>query len=223
MSAGHPTRVLVADDHPIVRSGLEALLRGSSEFELVASCPNGDLALVMIRQTLPEVAVLDVQMPGLTGVQVLAALKEETLNTRVILLTASASDEQVVTAVKLGVSGILLKEAAADDLLECIRSVSVGLQWLDDELVPGALERYRQEQNRSRATNDFETLTPRELQISELVARGLSNKEIARQIGVSDGTVKIHLSNIYQKLNITNRTALASLNWSSLKAGDHDM
>ncbi|POR40171.1 response regulator transcription factor [Methylobacterium sp. V23] len=219
MIAGRPIRVVVADDHPIVRSGLEALLRSSPDFEVVASCSRGDFALVKIRQALPEVAVLDVQMPGLTGVQVLAALKEEASSTRVILLTASASDEQIATAVELGVYGILLKEAAADELLECIRSVSLGLKYLEGDWVSGALKRYGQEQDRNQAVSGLDTLTPRESQISELVARGMSNKEIARQIGVSDGTVKIHLSNIFQKLNVTNRTALASLSRATHKAG----
>jgi two-component system, NarL family, nitrate/nitrite response regulator NarL len=210
MSVGSPAlQIVLADDHPVFLGGLRALIQTDPMFEVVATCPDGMTALQTILELRPDLVVLDVSMPGCTGVDVLTELGNRGLRARVILLTASASDHQIVEAVERGVSGLMLKDAAADTLLECMRSVSAGRRWLPSDLVEAALGREKAKRAR---TNQVETvLTAREREIVSLVAEGRSNKEIARHLGVSDGTVKIHLHNIYRKLEVSNRTSLSVL------------
>jgi two-component system nitrate/nitrite response regulator NarL len=209
MRAGSPVlRVVLADDHPVFLGGLQALIRTDPMFEVAASRPDGRGALQAVVELQPDLAVLDVSMPGCTGVEVLTELVNRGLRTRVILLTASAGDHQIVEAVERGVYGLMLKDAAADTLLECMRSVSAGRRWLPSDLVEGARER---EKGKHVKTSQVENaLTAREREIVSLVAEGRSNKEIARHLGVTDGTVKIHLHNIYRKLDVSNRTALTA-------------
>jgi DNA-binding NarL/FixJ family response regulator len=205
-------RVVLADDHPVFLGGLQALIRTDPMFEVVATRPNGTSALQAILELQPDLAILDVSMPGCTGVEVLKDIGSRNLRTRVILLTASAGDHQIVEAVERGVYGLMLKDAAADTLLECMRSVSAGRRWLPSDLVGAALE--REEEKRAKTGQVEAALTAREREIVSLVAEGRSNKEIARHLGVTDGTVKIHLHNIYRKLDVGNRTALTALSLS---------
>jgi DNA-binding NarL/FixJ family response regulator len=205
-------RVVLADDHPVFLGGLQALIRTDPMFEVVATRPNGTAALQAILELQPDLAILDVSMPGCTGVEVLKDIGSRNLRTRVILLTASAGDHQIVEAVERGVYGLMLKDAAADTLLECMRSVSAGRRWLPSDLVGAALE--REGEKRAKTGQVENALTAREREIVSLVAEGLSNKEIARHLGVTDGTVKIHLHNIYRKLDVGNRTALTALSLS---------
>jgi two-component system, NarL family, nitrate/nitrite response regulator NarL len=210
MSQASPAlRVILADDHPVFLNGLRALLQTDSMFEVVAICSNGKAALQAILESKPDLAVLDVSMPGCTGVEVLGELGDRGLNTRVILLTASAGDHEIVEAVVRGAYGLMLKDTAADTLLECMRSVSVGRRWLPSDIVEAAVE--REEGKRAKVSQLENALTSREREIVALVAVGQSNKEIARQLGLTDGTVKIHLHNIYRKLEVSNRTSLTAL------------
>jgi two-component system, NarL family, nitrate/nitrite response regulator NarL len=207
--ASQTLRVILADDHPVFLSGLRALLQTDPTFEVVATCPNGKAALRAILESKPDLAILDISMPGCTGVEVLAELGNRRLSTRVILLTASAGDHEIVEAAARGVHGLMLKDTAADTLLECMRSVSVGRRWLPADLVEAAVR--REEGKRARVSQLENALTSREREIVTLVAEGQSNKEIARQLGLTDGTVKIHLHNIYRKLEVGNRTSLTAL------------
>ncbi|MGF9757413.1 response regulator transcription factor [Microvirga sp. 0TCS3.31] len=210
MSQASPAlRVILADDHPVFLNGLRALLQTNPMFEVVATCSNGKAALQAILESKPDLAVLDVSMPGCTGVEVLAAVGDLRLGTRIILLTASAGDHEIVEAVARGAYGLMLKDTAADTLLECMRSVAVGRRWLPVGLVEAAVK--REEGKRAKTSQLDNALTSREREIVALVAEGQSNKEIARQLGLTDGTVKIHLHNIYRKLEVTNRTSLTAL------------
>jgi RNA polymerase sigma factor (sigma-70 family) len=210
MSQASPAlRVILADDHPVFLNGLRALLQTDPMFEVVATCPNGKAALQAILESKPDLAVLDVSMPGCTGVEVLAELGNRGFSTRVILLTASAGDHEIVEAVARGAYGLMLKDTAADTLLECMKSVSVGRRWLPSDLVEAAVE--REEGKRAKVSQLDSALTVREREIVTLVAEGQSNKEIARRLGLTDGTVKIHLHNIYRKLEVHNRTSLTAL------------
>jgi two-component system, NarL family, nitrate/nitrite response regulator NarL len=202
-------RVILADDHPVFLNGLQALLQTDPMFEVVDTCKDGKAALQSILEKRPDLAVLDVSMPGCTGVEVLAELGDRGLSTRVILLTASAGDHEIVEAVARGAYGLMLKDTAADTLLECMRSVSVGRRWLPSDVVEAAVK--REEGKRAKVSHLENALTVREREIVNLVAEGRSNKEIARQLGLTDGTVKIHLHNIYRKLDVTNRTSLTAL------------
>jgi DNA-binding NarL/FixJ family response regulator len=202
-------RIVLADDHPIVLAGLERLLSIGRRFDVVATSCDGTAALQAIQDLEPEIALLDINMPKLNGLEVLEALEDRGLSTKTVLLTASATDSQVRKAVTHGAWGIMLKDSAADALLDCLETVSAGERWLPHELIDPALERAA-DRHRSQ-TKLAEVLTHREHEIALLIADGLSNKQIGKQIGISDGTVKIHLHSVYKKLRVTNRTELATL------------
>jgi len=211
-----PHRIILADDHPIFLGGLTSLIRSDPGYALVATCSDGMAALQALRSLQPDVAVLDVSMPSLTGLEVLEIARREDLPTRVVFLTASANDEHVARAVALGAWGLLLKNAAANHLLECLAVVVSGQRWLPPEIVDGAVA--RESARRVQTDRLVSSLTPRERELVILATEGLSNKVIARRIGVTEATVKIHLHNIYQKLGFSNRTALATLALSHLDA-----
>ena len=200
-------RVVLADDHPIVLSGLRVLLQAAPEVEIVATAPDGATALEAIRTYEPHIAVVDINMPQLTGLDVLDAVETNGLATRVILLTGSATDEQIATAVERGAWGFLLKEHALGTLMECLRTVAAGQRWLPEEVVAPAIRRATE--RREKDVQLARVLTAREYEIAGLVAQGLSNKHIARRLTISEGTVKIHLHNTFEKLGGLNRTSLA--------------
>lgn len=207
----HPKRhsIVLADDHPVVLSGIKSMIEGDPAFRIMGHYGDGAAALAAIREKEPDLALLDVSMPKKTGTEVLSAVSQDGLATRIVLLTASATDEQISAAVALGAWGLLMKDTAADLLLECLRTVAEGRRWLLGAEVLAALE--RDEKRREESGRIATVLTPRERQLVELVAEGLPNKLIARELGLTDGTVKIHLHNVYQKLGVNNRTALAAL------------
>jgi DNA-binding NarL/FixJ family response regulator len=201
--------IVVADDHPFVLHGVVDVLRSNSDMNVVAACSDGPSAAEAVRKWLPEIAVLDIFMPELTGLDVLTSIAADGLATKVVFLTATASDRQIVRAIAAGVKGIVLKEEALTKLVQCIRAVAEGGQWLPADLVNAALE--RENQRLSTTQNLTQLLTMRERQVVLLVAEGLPNKEVSRRLDLSEATVKIHLHNIYQKMHVNNRTALAAL------------
>jgi two-component system nitrate/nitrite response regulator NarL len=203
------TRLVLADDHPIVLRGLKSLIQSDRRYDVLAACSNGLEALDAIRAHRPDLAVLDISMPGLNGLQVLEHVQSELLQTRVVFLTASASDESIARAVTLGAWALLLKDAASDQLLEALAAVVSGSRWFPPDVVDAAIRRVAA--RRSEGDRIVGSLTQRERQLILLVMEGLSNKEIARRFRLTEGTVKIHLHNIYQKLGVTNRTAMAAL------------
>jgi two-component system, NarL family, nitrate/nitrite response regulator NarL len=166
-----------------------------------------------IRDLSPDIALLDIFMPGLTGLDILAAATSEHLSTRIVFLTASAEDRELIIAAARGAYGVILKEAAPEVLVHCLRQVAAGRR-----LLPlASLESpHLQDLSTGNASteNVLTVLTDRERQIMHLVSEGLSNKEVGRQLNISDGTIKVHLHHIYQKLAISNRTALAALAFS---------
>ena len=201
--------IVVADDHPVVLHGIAAILQANAEMEVVAVCSDGAAAVKAIRKFTPSVAVLDVAMPGLNGLDVLAAIAADGHGTKVVLLTATATDGQILTAIARGVRGILLKDAALDDLVDCVREVAAGRDWLPSDVIDAALE--RETGRRLMGLRVTESLSIREREVMLLVSEGLSNKGVGRRLNLSEGTVKIHLHNIYQKVGVANRTALTGL------------
>ena len=202
-------RVVLADDHPIVLGGLRALLQAEPGVEIVAAVPDGATALATIRAHEPDLVVLDINMPELTGLEVLDALAADDFAARVVLLTGSASDEQIATAVERGAWGLLLKESAPGTLIACLKAVAAGQRWLPEEVVAPAVRRATE--RREKDVRPERVLTAREYEVARLVAQGLSNKHIAHALAISEGTVKIHLHNMYEKLGGMNRTSLAVL------------
>jgi len=201
------TRIVIADDHPIVLDGLVQLFTGEKDFDVVARCSTGDEALAALRRVRPEVAILDIRMPGVSGMELLRNVYNEGLPTRVVLLTAEIGDEAVVEAVRLGVAGIVLKEMAPRVLLQSVRAVAAGEKWLDDGAMRRALDKMlRREAGLADAVR---VLTPRELEVVKMVATGLRNKQIADRLTITEGTVKIHLHSIYQKLGVSGRVELS--------------
>jgi DNA-binding NarL/FixJ family response regulator len=198
--------VALADDHPLVLRALQQLIEGEPEFTVVSASADGRNALEEIRLRRPDIAVIDVNMPKLNGLSLLREIAREQSRTRVIFLTAAISDESVSEAIDLGVDGIILKESAPETLVACMSRVVAGEKWLSTDVLAGATAR-----DGDGGRQPIETLTARETEIAGLVTAGFSNKEIARRLALSEGTVKIHLHNIYRKLEITSRTALTAL------------
>jgi len=210
----HCIKVLIADRHPVVVAGLMSLLGAANDFKVVARCYDGDKCIQAIRELLPDIALLDIFMPGVTGLEILVAATSERLSTRIVFLTASAEDRDLIIAAAQGAYGVILKEAAPDVLVQCLRQVAAGRRFLP---LAGSDSPRLQDLPVGNASgeNVLMVLTERERQIMHLVAEGLSNKEVGRQLNVSDGTIKVHLHHIYQKLAISNRTALAALAFSA--------
>lgn len=199
-------RIVLADDHVIVLDGLEQLFRLEPELEVVARSTTAEAAVKAVQEHRPDVLVLDLVMPGHDGMWVLRELSELNLPTRTVLLTAHVEENRLVEAIRLGVWGIVLKEMAPRMLMECVRKVHAGEKWLEQQSVTRAIERMqRRESEIDRLTR---LLTPRELEIVRLASEGLRNKEIGERLSITEGTVKIHLHNIYEKLGVTGRSQL---------------
>jgi DNA-binding NarL/FixJ family response regulator len=206
MNASMPIRIVLADDHPIVLHGLQQLFERQGDFAVLACCADGSAALDAVRAHHPDVLVLDLRMPGQSGVDVLRTISTEQLGCRSVLLTAAVRDEEVVEAVKYGAMGIVLKESPADVLLDCVRKVARGESWIERDTMTRA---FRTIVGRDAATETTEeTLTPREVELVRMVAQGLRNKVIAERLAISEGTVKVHLHNIYEKLGVDGRLEL---------------
>lgn len=196
--------VVIADDHPLVLDGLEQLLRLEPDLEVVARCRDGEETLRAVREHRPDLLVLDVRMPEGDGLAVLRSLDREGIAPAVVLLTAALDDAQLLDAIRLGVRGVVLKEMAPELLVEAAREVLRGGQWLERGLGGRALRRLLERGPESPAG----TLTPREREIVRLVASGMRNRAVAERLGIGEGTVKLHLHNIYSKLGVDGRVEL---------------
>ena len=198
--------LVLADDHPIVLDGLESLFRLEPDFQVAARCINGEETLVAVRRHRPDILILDLRMPRGDGLEILRTLRREKLPTKVVLLAAALEEDEILDALRLGVRGVVLKELAPQLLVECVRKVHAGEQWLEKQLSSRVLETLLRREAGGRAASSV--LTPREIEIVRMVASGLRNRELARRLGVTEGTVKIHLHNIYKKLKVQSRVEL---------------
>jgi len=201
-----PIRLVLADDHPIVLQGLQRLFETQPDFAVAACCGSGEAAIESVRRVRPDVLVLDLRMPRTAGLDVLRTLAAEKLPCRTVLLTAAIPDDDVVEAVRLGVYAIVMKESAPDALVECVRRVARGEHAIEPEFVARAVGRALRRQTAARDV--ARTLTPREIELVKMVAQGLRNRAIAERLAISEGTVKIHLHNVYEKLGIDGRLEL---------------
>jgi len=178
-------------------------------FEVVASCSDGRSCIEAIRNLLPDIAILDISMPGLTGLEILTIANSESLSTRLVFFTASIEDRELVMSAAAGAYGIIPKDVELEILVRSLRQVADGQRLLP--LPSPDQAGSREQRNIAVSDNALTVLTERERQIMRLVSEGLSNKEIGRRLNISDGTIKQHLHHIYQKLEISNRTVLAAL------------
>jgi DNA-binding NarL/FixJ family response regulator len=188
-------RVIVADDHPVVRAGLGAVIAEQDDLELVAEAENGATAVALFREHRPDVALMDLRMPVMDGVEAIREITTEFPDARILALTTYEGDADIRRALEAGASGYLLKDMLLTEVLTAVRAVHRG-----ERVIPAAVaERLAEFPERS-------DLTEREAEVLQLVARGLSNKEVARAIGRTDETVKIHLKNAFAKLAVADRT-----------------
>ena len=199
-------RLVLVDDHAIVLDGLEQLFRLEPEFEVVARCTTAETAVKAVEVYQPDVVVMDLAMPDLDGLWALGRLQELNLPTRTVMLTAHVDEAKLVEAIRLGVYGVVLKEMAPRMLMECVRKVAAGEKWFEQQAVARAMERMNKRD--SELDRLKRLLTPRELELVALAAEGLRNKEIAERLSITEGTVKIHLHNVYEKLGVTGRPQL---------------
>ena len=196
--------IVVADDHPMLLDGIVGLLVAAGH-DVKARCLDGQQALDAIKLHQPDIAILDVHMPNLSGLDLLRDARRDRWKTRVVILTASLDPQPIIEAVHLRVDGLILKGAGGDVLLKCLERVMEGEQWLDRDAMHQILDQIGKPVDRPLE------LTPRETEVARLVSMGSRNKEIARELDISEGTVKMHLHNLYEKLSVTSRTELAIL------------
>lgn len=195
------TRVLIADDHPMIAAAMDVLLRGS-DYKLVGRARTGSDALAQVQQHKPDILLLDVNMPDGSGLDVLTQLNQRPRRPIVVLLTAGMDDTQLIKADSLRPDGMVLKTSDPALLLDCMEKVLAGEHWVDPEIA----ERTAQVKERIAQRP---SLTPRERELVDLVRQGLRNRDIAAQLGVTEGTVKVYLHAIFDKLGVDNRTELA--------------
>jgi len=200
-----PISLVVADHNHLVLRGLTGLFT-SEGFEVLAACTDGADALEAVRSHRPDVAVLEIHTPGLSGLEVARRMLEEQVSSRIVLLAATLEEEETLEALRLGVHGLVLKGNEVGLIVQCIRDVHAGAQWVDHRSALRALEFLLRVDERARKLALI--LTRREMEIMLLAARGLGNRQIAANLCVSEGTIKTHLHNIYEKLNVTGRLGL---------------
>jgi RNA polymerase sigma factor (sigma-70 family) len=201
--------VVIADRYPVVLQGLTNALTAESGFKVVACCSDGTDCMEAIRSLVPDIAILDISLPGLTGLEILAIANSENLSTRMVFFTASVEDRELIVSAAAGAYAVILKDVALEMLLQSLRQVADGQRLLPQ--LPSDQAVSREKRNIAVTETALTVLTDRERQIMRLVSGGLSNKEIGRRLNITDGTIKQHLHNIFQKLEISNRTVIAAL------------
>jgi two-component system nitrate/nitrite response regulator NarP len=199
------TKVLIADDHPMVLSGIMSVL-ANSPFEVVASARDGAEVLDVLAKARPDILVVDLQMPERTGLDILRTLRSRGDPRPVIFLMADINENQLREALQLGVSGVILKKSAPSQLLMCLEHVRDGQRWVDQALMQRALSATLSDDSTNQRLG---SLAPRERAIARLVSAGLRNREIGNELGLTEGTVKVILHRMYEKLGIASRVELA--------------
>lgn len=203
-----PIRIVVADDHAILRDGLKRLLEAEAGFEVVGEAASGQEAIRIVRELAPDVLLLDFAMPDGSGLDVLRSLYDSHADVRTVLLTAGIERDEILEALRFGVRGLVLKHSATPLLHKCIRAVVAGEYWLGHDRIPDLIEAYRRLKS-PNPTSPAQTLTAREMRVIGAVVEGATNRDIAEQLGMSEQTVKNHLSHIYDKVGVSNRLELA--------------
>ena len=201
-------RIIISDDHPVVRAGLRGMISGEPGFDVIGEAENGKEAIALTGELKPDVVLMDLRMPEMDGVTAIGHIKADYPDVQILVLTTYESDADILRAIETGATGYLLKDTPREELFEAIRLVAQGKSPLD----PGVATRLMQ---RMRGA-DEEGLSSREIEVLELVAHGTSNKEIAKRLWVSETTVKSHMLHIFDKLGVADRTAAVT---AALKRG----
>ena len=193
-------RILCVEDHRLVREGIAALIGQQPDMQVIASAATGEEAVALFRRCLPDVTLMDLQLPKMSGLEAIRAILHERTEARVVVLTMYHGEEDIYRALEAGATTYLLKDTLADELIRVIRDVHLGRRPMSDDVQASLAQR-----------SQHRHVTPRELQVIELVSQGMRNKEIAASLGISEETVQVHLRNIYMKLNINDRTAVLAV------------
>jgi NarL family two-component system response regulator LiaR len=197
--------LLIVDDHKVVRQGLRFLLQHEADIEIVGEAADGEQAVALVRQHVPAVVLLDLLMPKMDGLTALRAIKEISPSTQVIILTSHQGDDELFDAIKAGALSYVLKTAGVDVVVESVRAAARGESLLDPSVAAKVLEEMR----RARGRDGVDPLSRREVEVLSELARGRSNKEIAKELSIGEETVKTHVSNILSKLHLADRTQAA--------------
>lgn len=200
-------RVLIADDHPVVRGGLRALIETLDGLEVVGEAADGEAAVREAQLLRPDVVLMDVRMPGVDGVSATATLRREPDSPPVLVLTTFEDDEVLAGALRAGAAGFLLKGVPAEDLQRAVRTVADGDSWLDPAVTGRVLATYRDGTTPAGPGPEVDVLTPREREVLALIGAGLSNGEIADRLVLGEGTVKTHVGHVFAKLGLRDRAA----------------
>jgi DNA-binding NarL/FixJ family response regulator len=200
-----PARILVVDDHFMVRMGLSSSLNAEEDMEVIAEAGNGADALNAYREFRPGLVLMDVRLPGMSGPDAVAAIMREFPDARILMLSTHSGEEEIYRSLQAGARGYILKSAMREELLRAIREVRDGRRYLDPTLAPLLAERVT-----------HRSLTGRELEVLRMVAKGMANKEIAAALNIAEVTVKLHVSHVLEKLNVKDRTEAAT---AALKRG----
>jgi DNA-binding NarL/FixJ family response regulator len=198
-----PIRVLIADDHPVVRAGLQGMLLGQPDIQVVGEAVTGAEAIALTEQLRPNVVLMDLRMPELDGVSATVRIRERQPQTHVLVLTTYDGDADILRAIEAGATGYLLKDTPRDDLFRAIRAAAKGESFLTPTVATRLIGRVRAPVE--------DSLSDREVEVLTLVAQGASNKEVAKQLWISEATVKTHLIHIFGKLGVSDRTAAVTV------------
>ncbi|MES9827978.1 MAG: two-component system response regulator NarL [Candidatus Thiodiazotropha sp.] len=200
--------VLTIDDHPLFRKGVSDLIDMDDTLNLVGEAANGPDGLVVAKQFNPDLILLDINMKGMNGLETLKAIREQEIDSRVLMLTVSDNEEDVLTALRLGADGYLLKDMEPEDILKSIRKAVKGSLVISDHLTQ-LLAKALREDDKLKVKDPITSLTAREKEILQCIAQGQSNKQIANVLNISEGTVKVHVKHLLKKLNLHSRTEAA--------------
>jgi DNA-binding NarL/FixJ family response regulator len=207
----HQIRIVIADDHPVVRIGVRNMLQSDSSLDVIGEASDGDEAITGTLELLPDILLLDLQMPRLPGLEAMRAIMNGTPTVKIILLTSTITTQQIIEALQIGARGIVLKDAVAGDLSKSLRAVLSGDYWIGGERVANLVTALNALMKEAAAVPERKTygLTPRELEVVTCIVEGCSNKDVAKQFAISEETVKRHLSNIFDKTGVSTRLELA--------------
>ncbi len=201
--------VLIADDHSLIRQGLKQILELEKDIVVIAQASNGAEAVELARECTPDVILMDINMPGSNGLQAIKEIKQEKLRSKIIVLTIHEDREYLFKTLRMGAEGYVLKDAEPSVLIEAIRNVHTGQSFIQPNMTTELVKEFNRVTMNEKEKHDDNNLTSREIEVLELIAEGLINKEIAKKLYISEKTVKNHVSNIFRKLNVSDRTQAA--------------